>query len=105
VKLPRALLRTAILSLAATGFIGLTEIYSSSGQPSLPSPEWQAEHRRRPSVPNVSYVSEFLGEGMLLFIFAAVGRVGLRLRLSSPPRNKGRPIMLDLHADASPKRS
>jgi hypothetical protein len=105
VKLPRVLLRTAILSLAATGFIGLTEIYNSSGQPSLPSPEWQAEHRHRASAPNVSRFPEFLGEGMLLLIFAAVGRVGLRLRLSSPPRNEGRPIMLDLHGDPSPKRS
>ena len=96
-KFVRVLARLAFLSLAAAVFVGLTGIYGSSVRPPLPNPSWQAERRHRPSAPQVSLFPEFVGEGMVLALYAVAGRLVLRLRLSPVSRSEGQPISLDLH--------
>ena len=96
-KSTRVLSQIALLSLAAAGFVKLTAIFSDSVRPPLPNPLWQAERRHRPSPPQVRYVSEFFGEGMLLAIYGVAGRLVFRLRLSPVSRAKEQPILLDLH--------
>lgn len=61
-----------------------------------PNPHWQAARRHRPSAPQVSHFSEFIGEGMLLVFCTVVGRIALRLRLSPVLRSEGQPILLNL---------
>jgi hypothetical protein len=96
VKLVDVLSRLALLSLAATAFIGLTGIYGGSVRPPLPNPHWQAAHWHHMSAPQVSHFPEFVAEGMVLAVFAVAGRVVLRLRLSPVSRSKGQPILLGL---------
>ena len=93
----RALSRLALLSLAAAVFVGLTGIYVNSGRSPLPDPRWQAGRNHRPSEPEVSQFPEFIGDGLLLVFFAAIGRIALRLRLSPVSRSAGQPISLNLH--------
>jgi hypothetical protein len=99
VKLVRILSRLALLSVAAAAFVGLTEIYGGSGQAPMPDPSTQAERRHRPSAPHVNLFPEFIGEGMLLALYALGGRIVFRLRLSPVSRTEGRPISLDLHRE------
>jgi hypothetical protein len=96
VKLVRVLSRLAVLSLAAAALAGLTGIYGGSTRSPLPNPQWQMGRQHRPSAPRVSQFPEFIGEGMLVALFAVVGRIGLRLRLSPVPRSEGQPILLNL---------
>jgi len=96
VKFVRVLARLAFLSLAAAVFVGLTGLYGSSVRPPLPNLSWQAERRHRPSAPQVSKFPEFVGEGMLVALFAVAGRIVLRLRLCPVSRSAGRPILLNL---------
>jgi hypothetical protein len=96
-KLVRLLSRIALLSLAAAAFAGLTEILGGSVRTALPNPGWQAERAHRQSAPQVRYFfTEFAGELVLVAVFAAVGRIVLRLRLSPVSRSEGQPILLDL---------
>ena len=97
VKLVRLISRIALLSLAAAAFVGLTGIFGGSVRPPLPNPGWQADRRHRPSAPQVWYFTEFVGEGMVLVVFAVGGRIVLRLRLSPASRSEGQPILLRLH--------
>jgi hypothetical protein len=99
VKLVRVLSRLALLSLAAAAFVGLTGIYGGSVRPPLPNPRWQAERRHRPSAPHVSQFPEFVGEGVVLALYAVAGRIVFRLRLSPASRSEGQPILLDLHRE------
>ena len=91
----RLVSRVAALSLAAAAFVGLTGIYGGSVRPPLPDPSSQAERRHRQSAPQVSKFPEFVGEGMLLALYAVTGRIVLRLRLSPVSRSEG-PTLLDL---------
>ena len=95
-KLVRVLSRLAVLSLAAAALAGLTGIYGGSARPPLPNPRSQAARRHRPSAPRVSQFPEFVGEGMLVALYAVAGRMGLRLRLSPVSRSEGQPILLNL---------
>ena len=95
-KTIRLLSRIALLSLAAAGFVRLTAIFGDSVQTQLPNRGWQAERRRRPSPPQLRYVAEFFGEGMVIAIYAVAGRLVFRLRLSPVSRAEGQPIFLDL---------
>jgi hypothetical protein len=97
VKLARLLLRIALLSLAATAFVGLTGIYGSSARPTLPNPLSQAERRHRPAAPNVSEFPEFVAGVVEVALFALMGRIVFRIRLSSVPRSEEKLIFLDLH--------
>jgi hypothetical protein len=97
VKLVRLLSRLALLSLAAAAFVELTGIYGGSARPDLPDPQSQAERRRSPSAPQVNQFLEFVGEGIVLAVYAVAGRTVLRLRLSPVSRGKGQPILLNLH--------
>jgi hypothetical protein len=99
VKLVRVLSRTALLSLVAGAFVGLTGIYGGSAQAPLPNPHSQAERAHRPSAPQFGYFPEFLGEGMLLAVYALAGRLVFQLRLSPVSRSKEQPILLDLHRE------
>jgi hypothetical protein len=103
VKLGRVLSRVALLSLAASAFVGLTEIYASSVRLPLPNPRWQAGRQHRPSAPEVTEVPEFVGTGVLLAGWAVAGRRGLRLRLRLSPvsRSEELLVLLDLHEDAT----
>jgi hypothetical protein len=75
----------------------LTRIYGGSARPALPDPQSQAERRRSPSAPQVSQFLEFVGEGIVLAVYAVAGRTVLRLRLSPVSRGVGQPILLNLH--------
>ena len=98
-KLVRVLPRLALLSLAASAFVGLTGIYGGLVRAPLPNPSWQAERRHRPSAPHVTLFPEFVGEGMVLALYAFGGRIVFRLRLSPVSRSEGQPISLDLHRE------
>jgi hypothetical protein len=97
VKLATVLSRLVILSLAAAAFAGLTGIYGRSVEYRAPDPQWQVELRQLPSAPQLSQFPEFFGEGMAVALFAVIGRIGLRLRLSPVSRSEDRPILLGLH--------
>ena len=96
-KLVRVLSRLTLVSLAAAATVGLTGVYGGSVRPRLPNPQWQAERRHRPPAPQVSQFLEFVGEGMLLAVYAVAGRIVLRLRLSPVSPSEGKLILLDLH--------
>jgi len=91
VTLVRALSRTALLSLAAAAFAGLTAIYGAAARPPLPNRYWQAERRHRAPAPQVEKFPEFVAEGMVVAVYAVAGRLLLRLRLSRAPNSPGKP--------------
>jgi hypothetical protein len=99
VKLVRVLSRLALLSLAAAAFVGLTRIYGGSVRLPVPDPNFQAERLHRPSAPQLGRFPEFVGDGMVLALFALAGRIIFRLRLSSVSRSDGQPILLKLHQE------
>ncbi len=101
-KLKRVLARLAILSLAAAAFVGLTEIYGGSRRTALPSTNWQAERRHRPSAPQGGDFQDVVGNGVVLAVFAFAGRIIFRLRLSSVSRSEQQLIQLDLHRKRGP---
>ena len=92
----RALSRTALLSLAAAVFVGLTAIYGDVAPPQLPNADWQAFRRHRAPAPHVGELPEFVAEGMVVTIYAVAGRLLFRLRLSRAPYTHGKPIGLNL---------
>lgn len=96
-KLVRLLSRLALLSLAAAAFVGLTGLYGSSVRLPLPNPHWQAARRHRPPAPHLSTFPEFVGEGVVLAVYAVAGRIVLRLRLSPVSPSEGQVILLNLH--------
>jgi hypothetical protein len=96
VKLVRVLSRLALLLLAAAAFAVLTAIYVGSVR-TVPDSSSKAERQHRPAAPRVNLFLEFIGEGMLLALYAFAGRIVFRLRLSPVPRSEGKPIALDLH--------
>jgi hypothetical protein len=104
-KIVRVLSRLALLSLAAAAFAGLTEIYCGSARPPLPDPQWRDERGHRPSAPDVGRFPEFVGEGMILAIYAVAGRTVFRLRLSPASRSEGQPILLGLHRETKTAKS
>lgn len=97
----RVIFRTALLSLAAVAFVGLTGIYGRSVRVPLPDPQFRAEHGHRAGAPQASYFLEFLGVCIELAIFTVAGRVVFRLRLTPPSRNEGKPVLLHLHQGAT----
>jgi hypothetical protein len=101
----RVLSRLAPLSLVAAAFAGLTGIYGGSVRSPLPDPQWRAGRDHRPSAPEVLLFPEFVGEGMIVAIFAVGGRIVFRLRLSPPPHSEGQPILLGLHQEAKTAKS
>jgi hypothetical protein len=94
VKLLRLLSRIVLLSLVAAAFVGLTEISCRSVRSPFPPDPWR-EHR--PSAPEVSQFPEFIFYFFFLVFWAAIGRIGLRLRLSPPSRGETELISLDLN--------
>jgi hypothetical protein len=101
----RVLSRLALLSLIAAAFADLTSIYGGSVQSPLPDPQWRAGRDHRPSAPEVRLFPEFIGEGIIVAVFAVGGRIVLRLRLSPPSRSEGQPILLGLHQEAKTAKS
>jgi hypothetical protein len=97
VKLVRVLSRIILLSLAAAAFVGLTGLYGGSVRVPLPDPIEQAERQHRRSEPEISQFPEFIGYFLFVVLWAGIGRIGLRLRLSPLPRSEGQPISLNLH--------
>jgi hypothetical protein len=91
----RLLSKIALLSQSAAALVWLTYVYGGPVKV-RPIPGWQTERRHRPSAPDVAQFPEFIGYIFLVFFFAGIGRVALRLRLSPPPRNEGQPISLGL---------
>src|SRR5262249_56679947 len=87
-----------LLSLAAAAFVGLTAIYGGSVRTPLPDSSSRAERQHRPSAPHMNLFLEFIGEGMLLALYAFAGRIVFRLRLSPVLRREGQPISLGLQA-------
>lgn len=96
-KVARLLARCALLLVAAAALVGLTEMYGSSAKPPLPSPRSQAERLHRPSAPQIGYLPEFIGEGLFVAIFAGIGRLVFRLRLSPASCSEKEPALLDFH--------
>ena len=88
--------RLAFVSLTAAAIVRLTEIYGGSVRPPLPNPRSQALREHRSPAPQVSGFPEFIGEGVIVAIFAVAGRTVFRLRLSPASRSHGRPILLNL---------
>lgn len=101
----RVLSRLALLSLIAAAFAGLTGIYGGSVQSPLPDPQWRAGRDHRPSAPEVRLFPEFIGEGIIVAVFAVGGRIIFRLRLSPPSRTEGQPILLGLRQEAKTAKS
>ena len=104
-RLIRVLSRLAVLSLVATAFAGLTGIYGGSVRFPLPDPQWRAGRDHRLSAPEVRLFPEFVGEGMIVAVFAVGGRIVFRLRLSPPSRREGQPILLGLHQESKTVKS
>jgi hypothetical protein len=104
-KFVRVLSRLALLSLVAAAFAALTGIYGGSVRPPLPNPEWRAGRQHRPSAPEIGKFPEFIGEGMIVAIFAVAGRIVFRLRLSPASRSEGQPILLGLHQEVKTAKS
>ena len=94
-RLVRLLSRIALLSLAAAAFAGLTGVYADSVRPDFPNPQAQAARRRRPSEPQIRQFPSLLGEGMLMALYAAAGRLAWR-HLPGLSRGEEQAIMLDL---------
>jgi hypothetical protein len=94
VKLVRVLSRLALLLLATSAFVGLTEIYASSVRLPLPNPRWQAGRQHRPSAPEITEFPEFVGAGVMLAGWAVAGRRGLRLRLRLSPVSRSEELVL-----------
>ena len=101
-KFVRVLSRLALLLLAAAAFIGLTRIYGGSVRPPVPDPNFQTQRLHRPSAPKLNRLPEFVGDGMVLALFALAGRIIFRLRLSPVSRRDGQPILLNLHQNRQP---
>ena len=95
-KLVRLFWRIVLLSVVATAFVGLTQIYGTATRTPVPGPRWQARRQHRPLPPRVSQFPEFAGEGILVVLYALAGRMVFRLRLSPVSRHEGRPISLNL---------
>lgn len=92
----RVLSRLAILSVAAAAFVALTAFCGNSVRP-IPDPQWRLGRDHRPSSPDIGQFAEFIGEAMVVGIYAVAGRIVLRLRLSPASRSEGLPILLGLH--------
>lgn len=101
----RVLSRLALLSLVAAAFAALTGIYGGSVRLSLPNPQVRAARRHRPAAPEGGKFPEFVGEGLIVAIFAVAGRVVFRLRLSPASRSERKPILLGLHQEAKTARA
>lgn len=105
-KFARVLSRLIILLVAASALVGLTAMYGTSARilpyprfpfsPYAPSAPEQAEMRHQPPAPDVGYVTDCLGWGIWLAVWAVVGRKGFHLRLNRARRGEGRPILLGL---------
>ena len=94
-NLARALLRIALLSLAAAVCAGLTAVYGDAAPPTLPNRYWQAFRRHRAPAPRLDKFPELAAEGVVVTIYAVAGRLILRLRLSRNPHTEV-PIALNL---------
>jgi hypothetical protein len=70
-------------------------LYGQSARPRPPDPHAQAARRRRPSEPQASQFPVFIGEGMVLALYAVAGRLAWR-RLSPVSRRDEQVILLDL---------
>ena len=104
-KFIRGLARVAVLSLAAAAFTALTQTYAGSGPAPWPNPGWRAERWHRPSAPELGRFLEFVGEGVIVAIYAVAGRMVLRLRLSRASRSEGQPILLGLQQEVKTAQS
>jgi hypothetical protein len=75
-------------------------MYGASVRLPLPDPQWQAGRRHRASWPQSnrlpSGIGEFVAEGIALTLYAALGRIVLRMRLSPASPNEGKLISLNL---------
>jgi hypothetical protein len=100
-RLAQIVSRLFFISLAAAVFVGLTEIYGASVRIPVPDPQSQAERLHRASWPRSnrlpSGIGEFMAEGIALTLYAAMGRIVLRLRLSPVSPSEGKLISLNLH--------
>jgi hypothetical protein len=93
-KVVRLLSRVALLSLMAAAFAVLTRLYGDSVRPVLPDQQWRTERAHRPSAPEVSRFPEVIGEGLIVAIYAVLGRIVFRLRLSPASRGAGDLLLL-----------
>ena len=101
----RVLSRLALLSLVAVAFASLTGMYVGSVRSFLPDSQWRAGRDHRSSAPDVRLFPEFVGEGMIVVIFAVGGHIVFRRRLSPPSRSEGQPTLLRLHQEAKTAKS
>lgn len=88
--------RLALVSLAAGIFAILMSIYAASGQSLLPNSHDRTARQDRASWPDVSESPTLIGEVAVLVLFAMIGRIVFRLRLSPAPRNEGQLLRLKL---------
>lgn len=101
-KLARLFSRIVLLSLAAAEFAGLTAVYGGSAQLEVPDPSWKARRAHRAAWPEsrqlLSGTGEFIGEAIAVILYAAMGRIVLRLRLSPVSASEGKLIGLNLRS-------
>ena len=105
VKTGRVLFRLALLSVAAAVFVWLTEIYGGLVRLQAPYGDWQAGLRVRHSWPDPIQFPPFIGECALMVIWALLGRIVFRLRLSPASRSEKQPIALNLDGARRARRS
>ena len=92
----RILLRLAVVSLAAGVFVMLTASFGNSVQAPPRDLLGEITREHRPPWPDFSDSITILGEGVVLIMYALVGRIVLRLRLSPSPRNEEQLVRLKL---------
>lgn len=76
----KTLSRLALIALAASVFVGLTETYADF-RPRSPHLRWETERRRRPSDPQLDRLPSFLGEFVVVGLIAVAGRKLFRVHL------------------------
>ena len=100
-KVVRLLSRVVLLSLMAAAFAVLTRLYGDSVRPVPPHQQWRAERAHRPSGPELSRFPEVIGEGLVVAIYAVLGRIVFRLRLSPASRGAGDLVLLRVQGERS----
>lgn len=95
-KFVRILSRLILISLAAAIFVMLTAYWGNAMKAPPRDLLGEIAREHRPPWPDFSDSITILGEGAALVLYALIGRIVLRLRLSPAPRNEGQLLRLKL---------
>ncbi|HVY94466.1 MAG TPA: hypothetical protein VHA14_17010 [Bryobacteraceae bacterium] len=95
-KFARTLSRIVLISLAVAGFIMLTAKYGNSGPDPARDLLGEIAREHRPAWPDLDDAIAIPGQLVVLALYAVIGRIFFRLRLSPPSRNEGKLMPLKL---------